>query len=307
MVNPRMNARSWLMLLALSVLWGGSFLFIKVSVAEMPPATVAAGRVLLAALTLLALLPLTGAPLPRGARLWLWLVLLGGVNNTLPFFFINWGQQHIEIGLGGILNATTPFFSVLLAPLFAADERLTPARLAGVVIGMAGVAVLVGPGALGSLGADVWGELAVVLGSLGYAFGGIIARRLTGSGLPPVSLAFGQLVGASLFSVPLALALDAPWLLRPSGEALGALALLAVVCSAFAYLLYFRVLAVAGATNASLVTLMIPLSATALGALVFGERLGVEALAGFALIALGFAVLDGRLLALLRKPQHVGH
>lgn len=306
-VNPRMDARSWGLLTLLSLLWGGSFLLIKVAVAEIPPATLAGGRVLLAALALLLLMPLLRLKLPRGAKLWAWLLLLGAVNNTLPFFFINWGQQHIDVGLGAILNGTTPFFSVLLAPLFVRDERLTPSRLLGVVIGMSGVAVLVGPGALSHLGTSVWGELSVVLGSLCYAFGGIIARRVSAAGLPPVALAFGQLFSASLFSLPLALAVDAPWTLRPSATALVALLVLAVVCSALAYLLYFRVLTAAGATNASLVTLLVPVSAAAFGAIVFGERLGLGALGGFALIALGFAVLDGRLFALLRQRQDVGH
>jgi drug/metabolite transporter (DMT)-like permease len=292
-VNPRMSAQSWALLLLLSLLWGGSFLFIKIAVVEIPPATIAAARVAIAAAAIFVVLRVGGGSFPAGRRLWLGLVLLGGINNTIPFFLINWGQQHIDIGLAGILNGTTPLFTVLLVPLFSNEERITPARLGGVLLGLAGVAILVGPGALRGIGAGVWGALAVVLGSLGYAFGAIIARRFTA--LPPLTLAFGQLAGASLFSLPLALLLDAPWTLRPGMAAIGAVLMLALACSAFAYLIFFRVLKAAGATNASPVTLLIPITATGLGALVFGERLGIEALGGFALIALGIALVDGRI------------
>ncbi len=292
-INPRLSAHSWILLILLSLLWGGSFLFIKIAVAEIPPATVAALRVSLAALGLLIVMRATGIPLPRGRVVWLGLLLLGLVNNTLPFFLINWGQQHIDIGLGGILNGMTPLFTVLLVPLLGGDERLTPMRLGGVLCGLVGLAVLVGPEAFTGLGEHVWSELAVVGGALGYAFGAIIARRFTD--LPPVSLAVGQLAGAALFSVPLALVLDAPWTLRPGPAALASVVTLALACSALAYMLFFRVLKDAGTTNASLVTLLVPVSATALGVLFLGERPGLEMLAGFALIAFGVLLVDGRL------------
>lgn len=291
--NPRLSAHSWILLILLSLLWGASFLFIKVAVAEIPPATVAALRVSLAALALFAVMRASGIALPHGRAVWLGLLLLGGVNNSLPFFLINWGQHRIDIGLAAVLNGTTPLFTVLLVPLLGGDERLTFARLGGVLCGLAGVAVLVGPGAFAGLGDNVWGELAVVGGALGYAFGAIIARRFTD--LPPVSLAMGQLTGAAIFSVPLALALDAPWVLRPGPASVGSVVTLALACSAVAYLLFFRVLKDAGTTNASLVTLLVPVSATAFGVLFYGERPGLEMLAGFALIALGVLLVDGRL------------
>jgi drug/metabolite transporter (DMT)-like permease len=233
---------------------------------------------------------------------------MGLLNNLLPFSLIIGAQVHIEGGLAAILNATTPLFTVVLAAVLTADERLTAARLAGLLFGLAGVVLLIGPEALRGLGAAGWGQLAVLAAACCYALSAIFGRRFRG--LPALTVATGQVICSSLLALPLALLLERPWSLQPDATAWLGLLGLALPGTALAYLIYFRVLAVAGATNLMLVTFLIPPSALLLGALFLGERLPWSAFAGMGLIFLGLAAIDGRLFALLRgaarQPDAVG-
>ena len=298
-VRLTLSATDWLLLLTLSVLWGGSFFFTKIAVLELPPLTVALGRVAMAAAILIVLARMTGVALPDRMAAWRPYLLMGLLNNAIPFGLIFWGQTHIPSGLAAILNATTPLFTVLVAHVATTDEKLTSARLAGVAAGLAGVVVMIGPDLLRELGANVLAQLACLGAAISYAFAGVYGRRFRHE--PALRVAAGQLVASTLILAPVALVIDRPWTLAPpSMTAVAALVALATFSTAIGYLLYFRILARAGATNLLLVTFLIPVSAILLGILVLGEQLEPRHLAGMAAIAVGLAAIDGRLLRLLR-------
>jgi len=300
-MNPTMSSRDWLLLLVLSVLWGGSFFFVEVALEELGPLTVVTGRVALAAAALIALVYLGGGRMPGAPRVWGAFLVMGALNNLIPFSLIAWGQVHIDSGLASILNATTPLFTVVLAHVLSAEERLTPGRVAGVLLGLCGVAVLIGPEALAGLGLAGLGQAAVLAAALSYAFAGIFGRRF--KGLPPAVAAAGMLSATTVMILPLALVTERPWSLSPSGETWGAMLGLALLSTAVAYQIYFRILASAGATNLLLVTFLIPVSALLLGVLVLGERPQWTAFAGMALIFGGLAAVDGRVFARLRRQR----
>jgi drug/metabolite transporter (DMT)-like permease len=298
-----MNATEWALLLFLSILWGGSFFFGKVALAVIPALTLVALRTGLGALALLIFLALRGIALPLSAKAWGRYLVMGLLNNALPFALINFGQTQIDSGLAAILNATTPLFTVLLAHLVTEDERLTRNRIIGVALGFAGVIVLIGPSALRGLGLAGLGKLAVVGAACSYACAGLYGRRL--KGLPPVANACGMLVASALVMLPVALLVDgtAGFVggLSAGLPIWAAVAGLVLLSTALGYIVYFRLLATAGATNLLLVTFLMPVSALLLGGLVLGERPDGTSLAGMALIFLGLAAVDGRLLA-RRKP-----
>lgn len=298
----RMGSLEWALLVALSLLWGGSFLFVGIAVAEVPPFTIVLVRVALAAAALWVFLAVTGRAGPKGRAQWSACLVMGVLNNAIPFSLIVWGQTAIASGLASILNATTPIFTVLVAHWLTADERLTPARGMGVALGFAGVAVMIGGAALGGLGQAVAAQVAILGAALAYAFAGVWGRRFRRLGLEPSATAAGQVTCSALLLLPIALVVDRPWSLPlPGVETLAALAALALLSTALAYILYFRILAVAGATNLLLVTFLIPPSAILLGWLVLGERLEPRHAAGLLLILAGLAAIDGRLLRLARR------
>ncbi len=289
-----MGRAEWAMLLALSVLWGGSFFFVKVALADLRPFTVVLGRLGLAALALHLLVRAMGRKMPPSPRAWGAFLVMGFFNNLIPFCLIVWGQTRIASGLASILNAATPLWTVLLAHLLTRDERLTPAKIVGILGGLAGVAVMVGPDAFRGLSTSVIAELAVVGATVSYALAGIFGKRFRGT--PPLVTAAGQVTCSAALLLPVALLVDRPWTRpAPGALALGAVVGLALLCTALAYILYFRLLASAGATNLLLVTLLIPVSAVLLGTGVLGERLEPRQAAGMGLIALGLVIMDGRL------------
>ena len=301
-----MTAAEWAMLLALSVLWGGSFFFVGIAVKELPPFTIVVLRVGLAAAMLGIMLRILGVGLPRERRAWAAFFGMGLLNNAIPFCLIVWGQTHIASGLAAILNATTPLFTVIVAHVLTDDERMTGNRFAGVLIGLVGVVVTIGPGALGRLGADVLAQLAVLGAALSYAFAGIYGRRFRRLGIAPMAAATGQVTASTIMLLPLALLVDRPWTLpMPSAETWAAIFGTAALSTALGYILYFRILATAGATNLLLVTFLIPVSAILLGALVLGERLSAQHFLGMVLIDAGLAAIDGRLLALIRRAPAI--
>lgn len=294
---PTMSAAEWTMLLVLSVVWGASFFFMKVALAEVTPLTVVAARVGLGAALLWGLILARGLPVPSGLRRWRDYAILGLVGNLAPFGLIAFGQAALPSGLAAILNASTPLWTVLLAHLATPDERLTAQRLTGVLVGMAGVAVIVGPQAFTGGPAAVLPSLAIVGAALCYAAAAIFARRYRGE--PPIVTSAAQLGVSALIAVPLLLAVDgAP--LGLSMQAYGSLAFVGLVATGLAFLLFFRILSGAGATNAVLVTFLVPVSAILLGALFLSERLEPREFAGMACIALGLAAIDGRPLRRLR-------
>ncbi len=292
-----MGLREWLMLLTLSVLWGGSFFFVELVVHELPPLTIVALRVALAAVALWTYALAIGLRMPRRAKLWLAFLAMGLLNNVVPFTLIVWGQTHIASGLAAILNATTPLFTVVVAGAFLADERPTPVKFIGVAIGLFGVVLMIGPKALGGLGTDVLAQLAILGAALSYAFAGVFGRRFKAMGVSPIITAAGQVTASSAVLVPVALVFESQANLLDLGTIpWTAIISLAVLSTAVAYVLYFRLLASAGATNLLLVTFLIPVSAILLGSLVLNESLETIHFIGMALIGLGLVAIDGRLL-----------
>jgi drug/metabolite transporter (DMT)-like permease len=295
-IRIQMNRSDWLTLISLAVIWGAAFLFISVAVREVAPLTYVWLRLTLAAAAMWLFLwwRREKAGLPR--PIWGAIVVLALFNNAIPFVLFGWGQTHIASGLAAILNTTTPIWGVVVAHFYTSDEKLTGRKLAGIALGVSGVTMMIGPALLGSLGNNVLAQLACVVAALCYAIAGVWARRFRAMGVSPLSVTTGQLSAGALLMLPLALLVDRPWLATmPSLEAIGAIVALAVVCSAFAYILYFRLIDRAGATNALLVTLLVPPVAILLGALVLGEVIEARDFAGLALIALGLAAIDGRL------------
>lgn len=300
----RMSGRDWALLLALAVLWGGSFFFNGVAVRELPSFTLVWLRVAIAAAALLAIVRLSGQRMPTAPRVWAAFFGMGLLNNVLPFVLIVWGQHRIGSGLASILNATTPLFTVLLAHVLTRDERLTGPKLAGVVIGFAGAAVMIGPAALRAFGADTMAQLACLAGALSYGFAGIFGRRFRRMGVSPLATAAGQVSASTVLLLPLMLLVDAPWRLPAPGLATwGAVIGIALLSTALAYVLYFRILASAGATNLVLVTFLIPVSAILLGVLFLHEELLGRHIAGMGLIGLGLVAIDGRVVRRFWKVQ----
>ncbi|TFL18621.1 DMT family transporter [Jannaschia formosa] len=299
MTSRDMTTRAWAELGLLSLIWGGSFLAIRTALDEIPFVTSVAYRVGIAALVLWAYVALRRLPLPRDPRVWGALLVMGLLNNVVPFSLMAWGQLHIETGLTSILNAGTAVFGVLAAATFLADESLTPRRTAGVGLGFLGVATAIGLENLAAFDLRSMAQVAVVLGTVSYAMAGVWAR-LRLAGLVPQVQAAGMLTGSSLVMIPAALWLDGPVLPREPDTIL-AIGYYAIVATACAYLLYFRILAMAGSGNVMLCTLLVAPVAILLGAGLRDEVLSPNVYAGFALLALGLVLIDGRLLRALRR------
>lgn len=294
-IRQTMARGDWALLATLSALWGGSFFFNSIAGKALPPFTIVSLRVGIAALILVALIRLTGRALPVGWQAWRVLFGMGLINNVIPFSLIVWGQTQVPSGLAAVLNATTPFWTALVVNFLTTDEKLTAAKVTGIAIGVAGVGVLIGPSVFLNLGSHGLGEFAILLATLSYGFSGALGRRLPRLGVEPMTAASGQMIAATTMMLPLALVFDRPWNLPlPGWPVWGAILGLAALSTALGYILFFRLMARAGATNTSLVTLLVPVSAILLGTLVLGETLEPKHFAGMALIALGLVAIDGR-------------
>lgn len=300
MAGGSMNPKEWTLLLLLALLWSGSFFLAEIMLRELDPFSVVLGRVGPAAIALLLLAVLTGQRIPLDLGSWGLFMGMGLLNNAIPFGLIFWGQQSIDSGLAAILNATTPFFAVILAHLLTRDERITPNRIVGVLCGIAGVAVLVGPSALAGIGGETLGQLAVLGAALSYALASLFGRRLRR--FPVTVAATGMVTCSAVMALPAALILGAPFERLPGATTLAAMLGISLFSTAAAYMVYFRILATAGATNLMLVTLLLPVGAMALGIAFLGERFGWSDLGGLLLIMFGLAAVDGRLLARRSAP-----
>ena len=287
--------RAWIELILLSFIWGGSFLSIRVALDEIGFMSAVAHRVFWGMLILWAYIAIRRLPVPRDWRIWGAFLIMGILNNAIPFSLMAWGQLHIETGLTSILNAATAVFGILLASLFFVDEKLTPRRLIGVLLGFFGVAIAIGLHNLTNFDLRSLAQLAVIGGTVSYAFASIWARK-TLSGLPPQVAAAGMVTGASVVMVPAAWLIEGPISLNLSADTTLAIGYYAVIATAVAYLLYYRVLQMAGSGNLMLCTLLVAPVAIILGAVVLGEALHPQAYVGFAILALGLIVIDGRLL-----------
>jgi drug/metabolite transporter (DMT)-like permease len=299
MAARRMGAAEWGYLLALTAAWSGIFLLNRFALESLPPLTAVFLRLGLAAPLLIAVVYIQGDRLPRSVGAWGAFALMGLLNNAFPFTIFVWAQQSIASGLAAIVNATTPFFVVLIANAITDDEKMSGGKLAGIVLGIAGVITLIGPGALAGLGRDVVAELVCLLAPISYAFAGLWGRRFRA--LSPTVAAAGMVISSTVLMAPMALWHDRPWTLTPSAFSLGSVVAQAAVGTALAYWLYFRILKTAGATNLLLVTFLMPPAALLLGALFAAERFGWGAFAGLGLIFVGLAAIDGRPAAWVRR------
>jgi len=294
-VSLVMGAREWGLLFFLSLLWGGSFFFSKVALRELSPLVIVLARVTIAAIALHLLVLARGQRMPSSPHLWAMFAVMGILNNLIPFSLIFWGQTQISSSLAAILNATTPLWTVLLANVYTRDERLSGRRLTGVLIGITGVVIIVGPDTLlHGLGANFIAQLAVLGATLSYAFAGIYGRRF--AGVPPLFTATGQVTCTALLMAPIVFLSDPQVLTTvPTLPTIGAILGLALLSTALAYVVYFNLLAKAGATNLLLVTMLIPMSALLLGATLLGEQLTAIQLFGMVVIGIGLLWIDGRI------------
>ncbi|QJF51334.1 DMT family transporter [Roseobacter ponti] len=296
------SARAWVAMLALGTIWGASFVSIRIALDEIGPLTTVAHRTFWAMLVLWGVVLVMRIPLPRDLRTWGAFFVMGLLNNMIPFALMAWGQLHVTSGLTSIFNAATAIFGVLAAAVFFADERLTARKITGVLLGFAGVTTAIGLNNLTEFDIRSLAQLAILAGTVSYALAGVWARTYL-SGLRPQMAAAGMLTGSSLISVPLASIVEGPLSLALQPDTLLAIGYYSVIATALAYLLYYHVLSLAGSGNLMLVTLIIPPVAITLGGLLRAEQLSPNAWAGFALLALGMVVLDGRLLRRIRRAR----
>lgn len=305
-----MSGADWGLLVLLALIWGGAFFVIALILRDLDPVTLVAARVVIAALTLWALATVSATRMPFAPRIWRAFLVVGVLNNAIPFSLLALGQTQVGPGLAAILNATTPLFTALIAALVLSDETLTKPKSLGIGLGFLGVVVMVGPDALAGLLDDVAGQIACVGAALSYGLAAVYARRFRTMEVSPRQVATGQLTGSSVVMVVLALVFgDVTALGSVAPVNAVSLVALGVVGTAAAYLIYFRLVANVGATNASLVTFLVPASAILLGTQVLGEHLGLGEVAGMALILAGLAAIDGRLFrqrALKRVDDGVG-
>ncbi len=294
------------MLIVLSVLWGGSFFFNEIALKEIPPLTLSMLRVGGAALVFWTYVLATGRHIPRNPRLWGAFFIMGTLNNAFPFSLIAFAQTEIASSLASIIISTTPLFAVVIAGVVLPDERLTPRRMLSVIIGLAGVITMIGPSVLRGIGSDVLAQFAMLGAAIFYASSTVYARRFKEEGLTPSVLVTGQVTMSSLLLIPTALYFDQPLSIGlPSGDVIAAVLGVTFLSTVLAYILYFRILSASGATNVALVAFLIPVSAILLGVGILGESLTVIQVVGMVSIALGLAIMDGRLFQIpkLRLPD----
>lgn len=305
LITPAMNGQEWLMMIILAMLWGGSFFFYKVMIdGGLPVFLIVLLRVGLATLILNLWLVARRDFMPTSPRLWRDFIIMGLLSNTLPFSLIVFGEQRISSGLASILNATTPIFTMIIAHFLTTNEKLSGSKALGILLGIVGVAVLVGPTSLsdfhsGSM-SNMIGKLSCLAASIIYAFSAIYGKRFRG--MDPVKTATGQITASTFMLFPIVLIFEHPWTLpMPALHVWGAIIGISLFSTVFAYILFFRILASAGATNAQLVTFLIPICALLLSWGVLNETIKFQSILGMIIIGLGLAAIDGRIVKWVRK------
>jgi drug/metabolite transporter (DMT)-like permease len=282
---------AWFILILLGAIWGASYMFIKVGVAEIPPFSFVEGRLLIATLALGTVIFLRGEAIPRTRRAWLPLMAMGIFNGVIPYTMITWGETHITSGLAAILTAAMPLFTILLAHFWTRNERMTLLRLIGVLIGFAGVVVVFLPELRHGLQVEFWGQFAIIVAAASYAIATLVARNYL-NGVSHVMASTGQMASAALMMLPLALFFDAPWNLRPSLPAFVSLLTLALLGTSFAYVLYYWLIEHTGATRTSLVTYLIPVFGVFWGVMILSENVELASLIGLGLIIGGVLLVN---------------
>jgi drug/metabolite transporter (DMT)-like permease len=293
--QPGMTAGEWGLVVLLSMLWGGSFFFAKVIVQQVPPFTLGFARFAIAAVALGMYLRMSRTPVPGSVSTWAAFAGMGALNNLIPAALIAWGQMTIPSGLAAVLIATTPVFSIVVAHCLTVDDKMSANKVVGIALGIVGVIALVGTDTLNGSARSVLAMLGCLAAALSYGFANVFGRRFKRMGIAPAVGAFGQLAATAAMVAPLALVFDQPWRLSPPGaDARASLIALALLSTALAYAIFFRLLAGAGSLNVSLVRLLIPVSAILLGTLILGERFSARQFAGMARIGIGLIAIDGR-------------
>jgi drug/metabolite transporter (DMT)-like permease len=288
-----MGFKNFLWLLFLACLWGPSFLFIKVAVGEIPPITLVVGRVGLAALLLYIILRMQGRNLPQFGPVWKHVAVVGFFSNALPFVLFSWGEQYIDSALAAILNGTTPLFTIVLAHLFIADDRMTPVKVMGTLLGFGGLVLLIAPSLSEGFEATTWGLLAATTAAASYGIA-IVYTRKNLRGLPPLVAPTAQLLIATIYLLPLSLLIEQPFRLPlPSWSAVAALAGLSIFGTALAFVIYYQLLETTSATYVSMVTYMAPVIGVGLGVFILNEQLSWTVYIGCGLILLGVMVVNG--------------
>lgn len=293
----QMTPREWALLTFLSIIWGGAFFFVAVAVHVVPPLTVVFLRVGIAALALLLYLQIKGEKLQFERSLLLAFLVMGMLNNIIPFSLLFWAQTNISSGLASILNATTPMFSIIVAHFALADEKMAANKIIGVFLGLFGVMALVGGSVIEGENIAIFGMIACLGAALSYACAATFGRRFRTMDVSNSYVAFGQLTASTLVMIPVMLIVDRPWeLAMPGTGVVLAIVALALISTALAYVIYFQLLASVGAVNVALVTLLVPVSAILLGTIFLNEILETRHYVGLALILTGLIAVDGRLL-----------
>lgn len=300
----KMTGAAWVMLIGLSAFWGSSYFWTEIALQGLPVLAIVAFRLALAAAVLWFVVWLSGARVPREPRIWGAYLVMGLLNSVIPFSLIVWGQTDISSSLASILTATTPIFTVVIAALFLRDEPATRIKVAGVIVGFLGVVVMIGPDAFNDLGQSVMAQLAIVLAGVSYAIATVFGRRFHGLGLSPNVSSACQVSMSTIFILPFAYFTDSFDTASAAPPIVWvAILSLAVLSTAVAYMLYFRILATAGATNVVLVTFLIPVTAILLGTLILHETLNFNEILGMLLITLALIAIDGRLFR--RRPTRI--
>jgi drug/metabolite transporter (DMT)-like permease len=300
---PKLDATGWGLIAILSILWGGAFFLIEVGLRSYPPITLVFLRVALAVPPMWLAMRFMGQKLPSDPRTWGLLAVVGAFNCALPFTLFFWGQQFLDSGYASILNATTPLWGVATAHFMTMDEKATPSRVIGVFVGMAGIIIMIGPDAMKGMSNNLLAQLACLISTIFYSLAAIFARRLSQSALTPMAVATGQTMAAALMMLPIMLIIDQPWTMAmPRLDATLAAFAIALVSTALAYFLYFKLIDRSGASNAQLVAFLMPILAVILGIAFLRESLNGGQIAGAGFIAIGLLIIDGRLIARFQKP-----
>jgi len=298
----QVSTRDWILIGLLSAIWGGSFLFGRILMLEWPPFTVTFLRVFIAAIFLWLFVKATKRSFPADGTLIMAIIIMGILNNVIPFSLILIGQTEIGSGLASVINAMTPIWTLIIANSFTSDEKFTANRITGIIFGFLGVMTLIGTDIIQGLTASAWAQGTVLGATISYGFASVWGKRFKSH--DPILISTGQLTASSIIMLPLIFMLEEPLALNtPSLEMIIAMIGLSVLCTAFAYVLFFKILSSAGATNVSLVTFLVPVSAILLGIIWLGEVLTLSNIAGMALIIIGLMMIDGRILKVLRSRQ----
>mgnify|MGYP000675209092 CR=1 FL=1 len=306
-MKQTMNLQEWGLLFGLAVIWGGSYFFVDIALTQLPVFTIVMLRVAGAAVLLLLLVCVLGQRMPFSLRAWRGMFCIGLLNNAAPFCLIVWGQTYISGGLASVLIAMTPVFSILVLRGLGIEKRIGAGKLAGLVLGITGVAVIIGPDVLAGLKGDLTAQLAILLAAFSYACAGVYGKRLQGQGHSTLVITAGQVTASTVLLFPVVMWIDRPWTLAmPDASVLYAVAALALICTALAYIMYFRILSTAGPTNLLLVTFLAPVSAIALGAIFLGQSLATEHYLGILLVGAGLLAIDGRVLKLFGGNNKAG-